>query len=144
MPENLNVDTVADIKANCTVDIAGCWIWNHSTRGPGYAQITGRAIGRGQMNGHVLVWILTNGRNPAPGLVIMHTCHVKKCCNPEHVVEGTHSKNHKDSWARGDREHQREKNRRRMQLDTDGVLAKGREIGMRKGLLAMNGLDIAV
>lgn len=71
----------------------------------------------------------------------MHDCHKKKCCNPNHLIEGSHSRNHKDSWARGDREHQREGNRRRMMEDKSGALAAGRQLGMVRGLVMMNGVD---
>lgn len=63
MPAKIEVICLEDIKAHCTIE-GECWIWDHSTRGPGYAQITGSIIGRGQMNGHVLAWILANNREP--------------------------------------------------------------------------------
>lgn len=34
------------------------------------------------------------GRDLRPGLVVIHLCHWKPCCNPRHLKEGTESENY--------------------------------------------------
>jgi hypothetical protein len=101
----------------------------------GYAQITGRAVGQGQMAGHVLVFWLKHGRKPA---LAMHTCDNPKCVNPDHIVEGTYSENNKDTWMRGGKNDMRDAYSKKMKEDRTGAYAVGRSIGMPRGLAAMN------
>lgn len=136
MPDKLNVETLADIRSHCTTNETGCWLWTKSTLGKGYAQITGRAVGRGQMAGHVLVFWMRHGRKPS---LAMHTCDNPRCVNPDHIVEGTYSQNTKDAWARGRLAPLKESARQRMKEDRTGAYALGRSIGMPRGLEAMNG-----
>ena len=57
---------------------------------------------------------------PIPsGKVLRHTCHCRQCCNPEHVIPGTHQENIADRQARGSTA--RERNGRAC-LTTDQVI----------------------
>lgn len=74
-----------------------CWPWRGATNESGYGTAT-RWTGRRWANvrAHRVAWELTNGRPPAPGLVIRHLCHNPICCNPAHLVEGTQKDNVRD------------------------------------------------
>lgn len=69
-----------------------CWPW-----------LAGRSKGYGQFLNylaHRIAWFLTHGEIPA-GAVIRHTCDNPPCCNPNHLVPGTHGQNFRDMVERG-------------------------------------------
>lgn len=49
---------------------------------------------RGKLGGqaHVNIWEANNGRRPA-GMVVMHLCNNRRCCNIDHLMLGTHAQN---------------------------------------------------
>lgn len=73
-----------------------CWPWNgYRTRyGYGSRVVNGRWIGA-----HRLAWEEHHGQ-PAPPL-LMHTCDNPPCCNPAHLVPGTHTDNMRDAIRKG-------------------------------------------
>jgi len=82
------------------VDIKGeddCWEWKRSLTTEGYGQfgVSGRMIGA-----HRVAWELTNGLI-SKGMLILHDCDNKKCCNPKHLYLGTHCNNMTDAVSRG-------------------------------------------
>src|SRR5690606_22435340 len=85
-----------------------CWLWTGSGRGNGYGAIKVDGV---VVNTHVLAWRIANSGAPIPeGRVIMHTCDVRLCVRPEHLVLGTYSDNLHDanrkgrlSWSVGER-----------------------------------------
>jgi hypothetical protein len=99
------IDPVANFWSK--VDKSGgadtCWPWMANSRDTaGYGRIrfdfgSGTAL-RGS---HQVAFFLSNGRVPAAGLEILHSCDNKPCCNPKHLSEGTHSRNMKEAYARG-------------------------------------------
>ena len=74
-----------------------CLIWTgHKKRdGYGYAKIKGKHQGV-----HRIFFRFFNGPI-LPGLVVMHSCDVKLCCNPAHLELGTPQKNSSDALTRG-------------------------------------------
>lgn len=78
-----------------------CWLYLGGTNKNGYGQIGGgrRSKERGYV--HKLVLEQKLGRPLRPGLEACHTCHVRACCNPNHLYEGTHSQNQGDMTAAG-------------------------------------------
>lgn len=80
-----------------------CWEWRRGRLASGY----GQARSRKNHKAHRLAWCLANGRDIADDLVIRHACDNPPCCNPAHLVPGTHADNIKDSIARKRRFYQK-------------------------------------
>lgn len=79
----------------------GCWLWTGSISGNGYG-LYYIAFGderRLQIGTHRLAYHLTYGEIP-PGQVVRHTCDVKLCCRPDHLVPGTQRENIRDMVLR--------------------------------------------
>lgn len=69
-----------------------CWEWQKSKDRYGY----GRIKYEGKMTGvHRVVYQLFNGPIP-DDLQIRHLCHNRACCNPKHLLLGTHQDNMND------------------------------------------------
>lgn len=72
-----------------------CWMWVPNPSGSGYGTFThlGKPVGA-----HVFSFFLATGHMPA--VLVRHTCDVKLCCNPAHLVEGNASQNAIDAVER--------------------------------------------
>lgn len=81
------------INSNIVIDSNNCWIWQKSCAGSGYGQIT---VNGKYWQTHRYVYTQHYGEIPE-GLVIRHSCHNPKCCNPDHLSVGTHQDNYHDS-----------------------------------------------
>jgi hypothetical protein len=69
----------------------GCWIWQRSViQTSGYGQ-----TGLKPPTAHRLAYTLWKGEPTLP--IVRHSCHVRLCCNPEHLSEGTSYDNWHDS-----------------------------------------------
>ena len=74
-----------------------CWLWTAATDDGGY----GRFLFEGKnRHAHIVAWILTYGSVPE-GNVVMHTCDVPYCVNPEHLQLGTQLDNIQDRVNKG-------------------------------------------
>ena len=80
------------IKKNIDI-IDECWIWNRSCTQDGYGQLT---ESRKYWKTHRYAYTCVNGNIP-DGLLIRHSCHNPKCCNPDHLLTGTNLDNYNDS-----------------------------------------------
>jgi hypothetical protein len=83
----------------------GCVIPRRKTDASGY--VVARADGR-LIKAHRLSYLINKGETP-PGMVVMHTCDVRNCINPSHLVIGTNTDNTRDRdekkrQARGERQ----------------------------------------
>ena len=71
---------------------ASCWPFLGSTMGAGYGQMPSNKISRLAHR-----WIYTHLIGPIPsGIVVMHICDNRLCCNPLHLKLGTQQDNLKD------------------------------------------------
>jgi hypothetical protein len=70
---------------------AGCWLWTGYRRADGYGSIhSGKKI-----RAHRAVYEAFRGP-VASELELLHTCDNPACCNPDHLVPGTHAENMRD------------------------------------------------
>ena len=77
-------------------DPSQCWEWTGRIETTGYAYISWQGRPR---RAHRLAYELTNGRIP-DGLVVMHRCDNKRCCNPAHLQLGTQADNIADKVSK--------------------------------------------
>lgn len=79
-----------------------CWEWQGS-RAQNYGQLSFRWPNgaRRPMRAHVASFLIHNGRLPAKGLCVCHTCDNPPCVNPAHLWEGTTKQNMRDAWRKG-------------------------------------------
>lgn len=77
--------------------VTECWEWTGAlnTRGYGVLRHRGRLV-----LAHRLSLRSALGRSLRSGKLVLHACHNRKCCNPDHLSEGTPSRNQLDRWAR--------------------------------------------
>jgi hypothetical protein len=73
-----------------------CWLWTRKLNKWGY--------GRFRKNGfnamaHRIAYELTFNKN-IDGLIAMHICDNPKCCNPNHLVLGSHADNQADKFKK--------------------------------------------
>lgn len=87
------MDMMEKIRRNTKITKGGCWEWIASTNSAGYGQIT---INHKYWLSHRYVYTVVHGPI-TDDLVIRHKCHNRKCCNPDHLIEGTGSQNWWDS-----------------------------------------------
>ena len=84
------------------VDIRGpdeCWPWTAGRLKKGYGRFR---IGSRQMLSHRVAFSLS-GRVLKDSTVVRHTCDNPPCCNPRHLIGGTHQDNSDDCVRRGRR-----------------------------------------
>ena len=79
-----------------------CWLWTGGTNKPGEE---GYGIARGpdgkrRWRVHRLVWTVANGPIPSDAKVL-HSCDVRRCCNPKHLFLGTTQDNSDDMVSKG-------------------------------------------
>lgn len=78
-----------------------CWLWIGARNGENYGQLK---IGRyRKVMSHRVVWAQANNIPLAlcDDKIIRHTCDTPLCCNPRHLIEGTHADNVADRVKRG-------------------------------------------
>ncbi len=81
---------------NAFKDYNNCWIWQGELETTGY----GRISCKGKRYGvHQLAYLIFNGDIPQ-GQIVRHTCDVKHCINPKHLVLGNHTDNALDVMQR--------------------------------------------
>lgn len=80
----------------------GCWEWTGSIYSSGYGQFYYGEINGKEKQGkaHKAAWILLRGP-VAEGMQVLHKCHNRRCCNPNHLYLGTHMDNMKDREEAG-------------------------------------------
>jgi len=71
-----------------------CWEWMGSCGTPGYGNW---GLG-GVQAAHKATYRLFNGE---PAGLVLHRCGNRKCCNPDHLYDGTYKDNRRDSEVHG-------------------------------------------
>ena len=81
--------TIDRLMEKTTKQPDGCWVFNGAVGSQGY----GKTYHEGKAtDAHRASWIVHNGTIPVD-MVVMHTCDVKLCVNPEHLKLGTQKEN---------------------------------------------------
>lgn len=79
--------------------LSGCWLWHGSMLESGYGKFH---KGARRVYAHRLAYELVVGPIPRGG-VVMHTCDVPACVNPDHLKIGTQLDNMRDMTRKGRR-----------------------------------------
>lgn len=74
-----------------------CWPWMRCVTENGYGQLV---TPTGRKGAHVVAYTLAGGVL-ANGQIVRHTCDRPPCCNPAHLLSGTHKQNRTDRTDRG-------------------------------------------
>lgn len=75
-----------------------CWKWIGSTSKWGYGKMR---LGNKTILSHRLSWILHNDEELPSDLLVLHSCDVPCCVNPNHLFLGTHQDNMTDMIKKG-------------------------------------------
>lgn len=73
-----------------------CWLWQRCVNSSGYGYIK---INRRGLSSHRVSFAITHGRMPTG--VLRHTCDVRRCVRPSHLIDGSTLENVADMIARG-------------------------------------------
>lgn len=84
-------------RRSSPVPESGCWIWEGSVGSHGYGDLT---ISNKHLLAHRVSYEAYVGEIPT-GMFVMHTCDVRSCVNPAHLVVGTNKDNMKDKCMKG-------------------------------------------
>lgn len=89
----------ADLAANAIRDeLTGCLIWQRSLNSRGYGKLKRNGV---VVYAHRVSLEDKLGRPLLPGMKARHTCDVRRCIEPDHLVEGTQHQNVRDMIERG-------------------------------------------
>jgi len=77
------------LKANVVKDGNGCWLWTAGLKPKGYAQVRWRGS---ICLGHRLAYEAFVAEVDE-GMVVHHTCSVRRCINPKHLQAVSHHEN---------------------------------------------------
>jgi hypothetical protein len=91
-----NTDIVTHIRNNVEVNSSGCWIWQLCKFWDHYGQCT--FLGKNRRV-HRLTFELFVGAS-TEGKLVLHTCDVRACCNPDHLYLGDAKQNSADMVER--------------------------------------------
>ena len=80
---------------------AGCWLWLGGHNDGGYGATSKES---GFKTAHRMFYAHYKGSIPA-GMLVLHKCDVRLCCNPDHLYLGDYKQNIRDMYDRGRHNH---------------------------------------
>ena len=98
-------DVLKEVYFDRYVDKKGpddCWKWKYLRSPKGYGTFNkrfGKKVYR--WSAHRIAWMFHYNTPIPPGLLCMHSCDQPGCCNPIHIMLGTHKQNAMDSINKG-------------------------------------------
>jgi hypothetical protein len=95
-----------------------CWLWNGSLNQDGYGHMWNGFYCEGT---HRISWKLYRGPI-SKGQNVLHSCHVRRCCNPFHLHLGTQADNNREREEAGRGNQQRGEKHGRAKLTANQVL----------------------
>ena len=104
IPITITQDVIERVEAGyIPIPETGCWIWEKSVSGKGYARmsIKDRLYGVNRV-----AWEIYRGHIPN-GMNVLHNCDTPLCINPDHLFLGTFSDNLQDCHNKGRKNHPR-------------------------------------
>jgi hypothetical protein len=79
-----------------------CWPWIAKAQTPNGYGVFWFDMGDGaRLHTAHRVALFLSGVKLTPGMDVMHSCDNRKCCNPDHLSEGTRTENMRDCAAKG-------------------------------------------
>lgn len=97
-PAKSDTEYFAKLQGRCIVRSGtGCWLYQGYLHPTGYGDF---CIRNENLAAHRVAYMLAKGPIPE-GIDVMHTCDVRHCCNPKHLVLGTHKENLEDCFRKG-------------------------------------------
>jgi hypothetical protein len=81
--------------------MSDCWYWNGSIDNLGYGRFGSAEAETGEIKTHRISWVLFNGRPIPAGKMVLHSCDIRNCVNPEHLSLGDQLENMGDMVRRG-------------------------------------------
>lgn len=74
-----------------------CWLWQSSIHRDGYGKVSLKPFWQAHRVSYYAFKHYTYKEN----LLVLHRCHNRKCVNPEHLYQGTHKDNARDTIVSG-------------------------------------------
>ena len=101
MPNHIRTNIVERIAQHLTSQVDGeCWVTDYkSTTQGGHVRLRAEDW-NAMVLLHRAVWEIHNAEPIPEGLIVRHTCDNPPCCNPEHLILGTHQDNTDDMYQR--------------------------------------------
>ena len=97
------METANDFWGNVAA-VNGCLEWQAYVEPNGYGSLTWK--GKKQKAHRVALMLIVGPLTK--GLLVLHSCDNRKCCNPIHISEGTHRQNMDDMLAKGRQKNSRQ------------------------------------
>lgn len=123
-----SADFVERFLARVTeADANGCRLYRGAVNGKGYGMVAGN------LRAHRVMHALAHGWTPP---VVMHRCDVPACCEPSHLVAGTHAENMADMVRKGRQARGTRHYRAKLSPDTISEARKLRDAGAAYRVIA--------